>query len=71
MQTDWNKILSNPNVANTAKEFANGYLSGRQMEKRLRFTPAAGEYRRLIRSGGVNRARSLTRKALTRRGILA
>lgn len=70
-QTNWNKFLEDPAVTNDIILFAVGSMSGRQMESRLRFTPVSGEFRKLVRSGGVNRARTLAKKALSRRGIIS
>lgn len=63
---NWTKVLD---VAggNVVKDFANGNASGRQLERAVKFTDAAGEVRQLLRTRGVHGTRELARKALSRR----
>lgn len=67
---NWNSLLSHPVGTSLFREFATGRLSGRELERNVRFTPLAGDVRRLLRKRGVVNARNVTRKALRRRNIL-
>ncbi len=69
MTTDWNTVLSNRKNVSMAKRFANGNLTGRDFYSHFANTSTGGEVRTLLR-GGVDRARTLTRKALTRRELV-
>jgi hypothetical protein len=70
MTTDWNSILSNRTSVSVAKQFATGNLSGSDFYSFHMGTESGGEVRSLLRAeGGVNRARTLTRKALSRRNV--
>ena len=70
MTTNWNIILNgNRRNIKLAKNFAVGNLSGSEFYSYFKNTEAGGEVRSLLRNGGVNRARQLTRKALNRRMI--
>ena len=64
---DWNKVID---VAgeNTVVEFAAGELPGNLLTELVSFTSASGEVRNLLRNRGVQEARRLARKAMTRRG---
>lgn len=59
---DWNAILDTVD-ASYVKDFALGRVS------RHEFRTVHPEARRLVEQGGVNRARSLARKALRRRRV--
>lgn len=69
MTTDWNSILSNRKNVTAAKSFATGGLSGSDFYSHFAGTESGGEVRTLLRNGGVDRARTLTRKALNRRNV--
>tara|TARA_R100000951_G_scaffold110049_1_gene107760 strand:- start:238 stop:459 length:222 start_codon:yes stop_codon:yes gene_type:complete len=69
MTTNWNSILKTGKQIRSAVRFAKGDLSGSEFYSYFKNTEAGGEVRNLLRSGGVNRARQLTRKALSRRMI--
>jgi hypothetical protein len=49
------------------QNFAKGQASRRDVESALKFTDAAGEFRRVVRARGTNMTRTLARKALNRR----
>jgi len=65
---NWNTLISTPQTRSLISGFSTGSVSGRQLTTAATNTPAAGEVRKLLRSGGVTRARSIARKALKRRG---
>lgn len=66
---NWDTLI-NPQTLCYIKGFANGELSARYLSSILKNTEYAGHFRNLIRSGGVARAKTLTRKALKRRDLL-
>jgi len=66
---NWDTLIDDGTVQ-YIKAFANGSLSARFVSGVLKNTGYAGEFRNLIRSGGVARAKSLTKKALKRRELL-
>ncbi len=70
MMTDWNAILSNRKNVSLARQFATGSITGREFYSHFAGTDTGGEVRSLLRTGGVNRARTLTRKALNRRNVI-
>lgn len=69
MTTDWNSILTNRRNVTLARQFATGNLSGSEFYSYFAGTESGGEVRTLLRNGGVERARNLTRKALNRRNV--
>jgi len=69
MTTDWNSILTNRRSVTLARQFATGNLSGSEFYSHFAGTESGGEVRTLLRNGGVERARNLTRKALNRRNV--
>ena len=68
MGTNWSKIHW---VLGTdaLRYFADGELSGRKLRQAARFTAVGGDVRDLLFERGVTYARTLTRKALKRRGL--
>jgi len=66
--TDWNAVLTNRTSVNVVSNFAQGNMSGRQFYSAFANTPSGGVVRNLLRTHGVDRARVLARKALSRRG---
>lgn len=70
MTTDWNAILSNRGNVRVARQFAMGNLSGSEFYSYHAGTESGGKVRSLLRAeGGVDRARTLARKALNRRSV--
>lgn len=67
MTTDWNSLLSTKRNVTTVSKFASGNISGRSFYSKFANTPVGGTVRSLLRNYGVNRARTLARKALSRR----
>lgn len=65
---NWNRIL-NRNLFDVI-QFAEGTISGRELRRRVTFTPVSGEVKRLLEERGVTYARRLARKALRRRNYL-
>lgn len=63
---NWNAVVSEAGL-DAVELFASGQLSGRQLTDLVAYSPAAGEVRKLLRSRGVQQARTLARKALARR----
>lgn len=70
MTTDWNAVLSNRTNVVTVQNFADGNLSGREFYSRFANTSSGGVVRSLLRTHGVDRARTLARKALSRRELV-
>ncbi len=69
--TDWESVLKTRNDRSIIMAFAEGLCSGRQLT--LYFTdktPQAGIVRNLLRRYGVNHARTLAGKALSRRQLV-
>ena len=69
MTTNWNAVLKTRNNIRLAKKFATGTISGAEFYSNFANTEEGGEIRTLLRKGGVQHARQLTRKALSRRMI--
>lgn len=67
--TNWNELLNN-NLRSSMVEFIKGNASGRQIERQLRNTEFAGQFRQLIRSRGVEGARKLGVQAARRRNLI-
>ena len=67
MTTNWTSLLSTKRNVNTVSSFATGDISGRQFYSAFANTDSGGIVRGLLRNYGVDRARSLARKALSRR----
>ena len=67
--TNWDSVLSNNKNVNVFRSFAQGDLSGRELYSKFANTQNGGVVRDLLRSG-VDRARTLTRKALYRRDFV-
>lgn len=69
--TDWESVLKTRNDKNVVTAFAEGMCSGRQLT--LYFAgknPQAGVVRNLLRTYGVDHARNLAGKALSRRQLV-
>jgi len=69
--TDWESVLKTRNDRSVITAFAEGLCSGRQLT--LYFTgttPQAGVIRNLLRVYGVDHARTLAGKALSRRQLV-
>ena len=67
MTTDWNSLLGTKRNITTVSNFASGKLSGRSFYSSFANTSGGGTVRSLLRNYGVDRARTLARKALSRR----
>jgi hypothetical protein len=67
MTTDWNSLLTSKRNVTAVSNFANGNMSGRSFYSSFANTSAGGTVRGLLRNHGVDRARTLARKALSRR----
>jgi len=63
---NWSEIISNLG-RDTLRGFANGEISGRGLYESALAWGGSAEVRNLLRSRGVNEARKLARKALSRR----
>lgn len=71
-KVDWNELINFDYASQTdVVNFANGTISGREFYDRFKGTEVAGVVRSLIRDRKVNDARSIARKALKRRGLVA
>lgn len=68
-QTDWSMLLSG-GQKEVVTNFITGKMTKTQTENKLRFSDAAGEFRKLIRSRGTSNARQLGMKALRRRNLV-
>lgn len=65
--TDWGVVLNNRSNVRAVQNFANGNMSGREFYSTFANTPQGGVVRNLLRNHGVDRARVLARRALSRR----
>ena len=65
--TDWNSVLTNRSNVRAVCSFATGQTSGRQFYASFVNTPSGGVVRNLLRNHGVDRARTLAGRALSRR----
>jgi hypothetical protein len=68
--TNWEKNFDNSLVLDAYTKFVNGEMTRRQMEAYFKNTAYAGDFRALVRSGGINRAKTLANKALKRRALI-
>lgn len=67
----WDNLLdTNGRVRNLVTKWAVENLSTDEVEKRLSFSPFAGEFRNVVRTHGTTYGRRLARKALTYREVL-
>lgn len=66
---NWSKVFSCQSNEVVVQDFANNALSGRQLTNWFRFEDSAGEIRKLLRNNGVEKARKLARKAISRRPV--
>jgi hypothetical protein len=67
MTTNWNSILGDRKSVTAVKRFADGGSSGREFYASFTNTSAGGNVRSLLRTYGVDGARMLAKKALSRR----
>lgn len=65
-KVNWSDVLTDNHTEGWYINFANGE-SARTVERAFRNTQSAGPFRKLIRSKGVDGARTLVKKALKRR----
>lgn len=63
---NWSWIFERVGKQNITK-FVSGDVSGRRLYELGKLTGSSGEVRTLLRTRGVNEARQLARKALSRR----
>lgn len=70
MTTNWTSLLNTKRNISTVSNFANGDLSGREFYSVFANTSSGGVVRGLLRNYGVDRARTLARKALYRRSTV-
>lgn len=69
MTTDWSTLLKTKRNVSVVSNFAEGNISGRQFYSKFANTDSGGTARTLLREHGVTQARSLARKALSRRSL--
>ena len=69
MTTDWSSLLNTKRNVSVVSNFAQGNISGRQFYSKFANTENSGTARTLLREHGVTQARSLARKALSRRSL--
>ena len=69
MTTDWSSLLNTKRNVSVVSSFAKGNISGRQFYSMFANTTNGGAARTLLREHGVTQARSLARKALSRRSL--
>ena len=69
MTTDWSSLLNTKRNVSVVSNFAQGNISGRQVYSKFANTENGGTARTLLREHGVTQARSLARKALSRRSL--
>jgi len=67
MTTNWTSLLNTGRNRSTVSSFASGDISGRKFYSGFANTSNGGVVRGLLRNYGVDRARTLARKALSRR----
>jgi len=67
MITNWTLLLNTERNRSTVSSFASGEISGRQFYSGFANTSSGGVVRGLLRNYGVDQARTLARKALSRR----
>jgi len=63
---NWKNVFADRHTEGWYKRFANGD-SARSLERAFRNTGNAGPFRKLLRSKGVDGARTLVKRALSRR----
>lgn len=66
-KVNWGEIFTDRHTEAWYERFAQGQESARSVESAFRHSESAGPFRKLIRSRGVDEARTLVKKALTRR----
>jgi hypothetical protein len=67
MTTNWNSILTTKRSFSTVSKFASGKISGKEFSSSFANTPSSGTVNTLLKSHGVEKARVLAQKALSRR----
>jgi hypothetical protein len=67
MTTNWTSLLNTKRNRSTVSSFASGDMSGREFYSGFANTSKGGVVRSLLRKYGVDQARTLARKALSRR----
>ena len=70
MKINWNKELSNETVREVYISLVEGRIGRTTAETIFKYTPYAGTFRSLVRDGGIQRARTIARKALLRRNLV-
>lgn len=68
--TNWEKNFDNALVLDAYTQFVSGQMSRRAMEEYFKNTAYAGDFRALVRNGGVARAKAAAKKALKRRALI-
>lgn len=68
-RVNWKEVFTDRHTEAWYEKFARGQESARSLESAFRHTESAGPFRKLIRSKGVDGARTLVRKALQRRPV--
>lgn len=67
---NWDKIVKNVEGFELIKFVNGGTGTYRQISEAAAFTEAAGEVRKLLRTNGTRKAKTLARKALSRRKVI-
>ena len=67
--TDWTELLKTKQNFSTVSGFAKGSISGRDFCSAFAGTSSSGVVRNLLKTHGVDRARTLASKALYRRTL--
>jgi hypothetical protein len=67
MTTNWNLLLNNKRNMGTVSNFAKGDMSGKEFVSAFAGTNSGGTARSLLRTHGVDKSRTLAKKALYRR----
>jgi hypothetical protein len=67
MTTNWTSLLNTKRNRSAVSGFASGNISGREFYSGFAHTSNGGVVRGLLRNYGVDQARTLARKALSRR----
>lgn len=64
---NWSALTANASQTNLLRQFAEGQASGRELYQAYKNTKNGGIVRNLLREKGVEEARKLARRALSRR----
>lgn len=70
MRMNWTEVLNDEVAKSVYIGLAQGTTDRKTAEIIFAYTPHAGPFRSLVRNGGVQRARTIARKALLRRGLV-